>query len=123
MSDLIDANEMPSPRLELRWQKTGATWDMRECVYGLVLPLREGDIRRENGDGSEADERLIEIGRTKCTGGTRYLFTEADEEGKPHIDTPFRDSAHAKWDSEALGGLPIYAVFGDKALAQALKED
>ena len=113
---LIDATKLPAPRLELHWRKTGETWETRECAYGIVLPLQEHDIRRESEGGTEVNERFVEISRTKCSGGTRWLFTEADENGKPHIDTPFRDSAHAKWDSEALGGLPIFAVFEGKAL-------
>lgn len=34
---------------------------------------------------------------------------------KDSIDLPYRDRAHAKWDSEVLNNLPIYAVCEGKA--------
>jgi hypothetical protein len=75
----------------------------KECVYALVLPLKESDLRREDCNGKVIrDIRRLEIGRTKCSGG-----------GKPTTtDVPFRDGAHAKWDAEVLG-IPVYAVCED----------
>lgn len=110
---LIAAADMPAPRLELRWEKTGETWEERECAYNLVMPLGEHDIRREGPDGDKVrDCMTLEIGRTRVNGGGKYLCVPDDG----HIDTPFRDGTHAKWDSDALGGLPIYAVFEQHAM-------
>jgi hypothetical protein len=107
----IAASDMPAPRLELRFVYTV------ECVYSLVLGLGEYDVRRERSDdeGNElpdVEEQLVQIGRTLSTGkSTKRYDVTVDK-----IDTPFRDGAHAKWDSKQLGGLPIYAVVGDRAM-------
>ena len=110
---MISSSELPAPRLELRWTKTGDTWDERKCAYNLVLPLREHDIRREREDGTTRDCLTVEMGRTKVTGGSRYLFQPNERPGY-RIDVPFRDGAHAQWDAEILD-LPVYAVFEDYA--------
>lgn len=104
---------LPCPRFEFRWSKIGETWEHRECVYSLVFPLREHDIRREDEDGNEVrDEWTCEIGRTKVTGGRGNPPIGSDGE----IDVPFRDGAHVWWDGDALGlgRLPIIAVCGDQ---------
>lgn len=107
----VDSVVMPCPRLEFEWVKTGETWHKRDCIYSLVLPLGEYDIRRENGDGEKVrNEIKAELGRTSVTGG---------KDGPPiwkdgTVESPFRDGAHAKFDNEALGGhLPIVSVCGD----------
>ncbi len=106
----VHAVVMPCPRLEFRWIKEGESWYERECVYGLVLPLGKYDIRHTDPE-DHPTEKVLEIGRTKVTGGN----------GQPPIydgkvDTPFRDGAHAQWDCDALGGhIPIVAVCGDVA--------
>ncbi|MCR8922691.1 hypothetical protein NO559_07910 [Dasania sp. GY-MA-18] len=107
----FDAVVMPCPRLELEWIKTGADWRKRECVYSLVLPLGEYDIRRESKDGEKArNETKAELGRTAVTGGNGQ--PPIWEDGK--VETPFRDGAHSKFDAEALGGhIPRVAVCGD----------
>lgn len=107
----VDAVVIPCPRLEFRWVMHGISWRERECIYSLVLPLREFDIRRENEDGEAVySEKTIEIGRTEVRGyrDGPPIF----EDGT--VETPFRDGAHARLDNEALGGqLPIVAVCGD----------
>jgi len=107
----VDTLVMPCPRLEFRWLMAGDSWSERECVYSLVIPLREFDIRRENEDGESVfTEKFIEIGRTDVRG--YRAGPPIHEDGT--IDTPFRDGAHARFDNEALGGhLPIVAVCGD----------
>ncbi len=107
----VDTLVMPCPRLEFRWLMTGDSWSERECVYSLVIPLREFDIRRENEDGESVfTEKFIEIGRTDVRG--YRAGPPIYEDGT--IYTPFRDGAHARFDNEALGGhLPIVAVCGD----------
>jgi hypothetical protein len=110
---LIDAKDLPVPRLELRWVKTGKTWQCRECAYSLVLPLDEFDIRREGKDGKKVrSEICIEIGRTKVSGGRG----QGPIWDAKYIDTPYRDGAHSLWDAKHLGNLPVYVVCGDKAM-------
>jgi hypothetical protein len=112
MSKLIAEEEMPAPRLELRWVRTGPTWTNRDCLYNLVIPLGEHDIRREDRNGIKVRScQTVELGKTTATGGRCPLY-----DGDEAIDTPFRDGAHAKWDSAALGGLPIYAVCSGMAM-------
>lgn len=102
---------MPCPRLEFEWIMTGKDWGKRDCVYSLVIPLTEFDIRREDENGVKVrSEWKVEIGRTNVIGGRRDHPPIWDD---GTIDTPFRDGAHAKFDSEVLGGLPIVAVCGD----------
>ena len=101
---------MPCPRLEFNWVKTGHDWRKRECIYYLVLPLGEYDVRREDKEGNKVrDENYVELGRTSINGGrsTPPIF----EDGK--VETPFRDGVHAKWDSAVLGNLPVFSVCGD----------
>jgi len=107
---------MPCPRLELRWVKSGESWYERECVYSLVFPLGELDIRSTDVEGNPR-ERSLEISRTKVRGGN----------GEPpicdgEVYTPYRDGAHAFWDRDALGGhLPIVAVCEDVATLVKLR--
>jgi hypothetical protein len=101
--------KLPSPRLELRWIKTGKDWTKSECVYSLVIPLDELDVRRTDVQGNPT-EKFLEIGRTKrdCNNDTSPILCDGS------VDTPFRDGAHAQWDKKALGGqLPIVAICGD----------
>ena len=99
MNSEKDGGALPAPRLQFRWvpcEKPGFDWT---CVYELVLPLREYDIRREREDGDVA-ELALEIAKTNV--GTL---------NKCPNDSPYRDGAHARWDNEALGGhLPIIVI-------------
>lgn len=98
------------PRLEFKWVKTGADWRERECIYFLVLPLGEHDMRREDEHGNKIhDENYVELGRTSVNGGR--ATPPVWEDGT--VETTFRDGAHAQWDSLALGNIPIFAVCGD----------
>ena len=105
----VNALVMPCPRLELEWVKTGNTWKKRECVYSLVLPLGDYDVRAENEDGKRVrNETKAEIGRTRVSGGK-----DEPPIWDGVVDLPFRDGAHAFFDSEALGGhIPVVAVCG-----------
>lgn len=109
---------LPAPRLQLRWAESESNdrqyrW---ECHYELVLPLGTHDIRREvyNDDGvlvEEAAEFVVpmkpptrrgsDVTPCQTQGGARYY------------DEPYRDGAHAQWDSAALGGLPIFVIAPD----------
>lgn len=94
--------KIPAPRLELLWDKQEG---IRTCTYSLVIPLMEGDIRRENSKGKIVRDVLkLMIGKTRVDGGVSV------QDGV--VETPFRDGAHALWDSQKLK-LPIYAVYGD----------
>lgn len=70
----------------------------------LVIPLRHLDIRAEH-DGKHGvwNEHHAMIGFTRSTGGSRPVRSG-------NVETPFRDGAHAGWDSESLRDIPIYAV-------------
>jgi hypothetical protein len=114
-----------APRLQLRWipytDEPGPFQFNWQCIYELVLPLQEHDIRREvYEDGQEVGERseiALEIGRTNCDredGGPCIL-----PNGALYFDAPFRDGSRALWDSKALGGLPIYAVSADGRYIQS----
>lgn len=69
------------------------------CVYELVLPLQDGDIRRKK----KKNELALEIGRT---------FTSTGRSVAPDY-LPFRDGAHAQWDSKALHDIPIFIISPD----------
>lgn len=124
----IPESEMPVPRLELRWidlEKPHVDHHEYtvECVYSLVLPLGEYDIRRERctPDGTElpkVDTLSVELGRTRATGNAAKRYWPKDDA----IDTPYRDGAHAFWDSKHLGGLPVYAVVAGRAMLAQSRE-
>lgn len=106
--DTVKANVntlgLPSPRLQLRWEKTGETWEDRVCHYELCFPLSEYDIRREAANGERLHtEYVVELGATKVRGGDKSPI----HNGK--VDTPFRDGVHAMWDGVKLN-LRVFAV-------------
>lgn len=105
---MTDINALPKPRLQLRWRKPNAR-EMKKktglgappdwfCEYDLILPLEEHDIRRKKG----RDFLAVSLGGT-------YSQTTARE----MTDSPYRDGAHASWDSKALGGLPVIVIGSD----------
>lgn len=105
-------------RLQLRW--TGpedrdefgcAKWT---CHYELYIPLQDGDIRRKNEDGEDFFEgKTIEIGKTARTSGRVPCRMD---DGTEYFDVPFRDGAHALWDSKHLGSLPIVVIAPNGAI-------
>jgi len=115
----IAEKDMPAPRLELRWKDETGLRDGYTvvCVYSLVLKLDKYDRRAEryDEDGQSLDgfyEYPVEMGKT---------LSDHDAESRYHsrpdcIDTPFRDGAHAHWDTRQLGNLPIYAVAAGRAM-------
>lgn len=96
---------LPAPRLQLTWFDTSGDWMESACAYSIVIPLGRLDIRAEDGDGIRGVHKETHgiLGMTLSSGGP----------GKPRTDAPFRDSAHALWDSRALGSIPIYVVCGN----------
>ena len=99
---IIDAAQLPVPRLQLRWEKTD--WAVDDCVYELVIPVHADDIRNA-GDGVT----VRELGRTHVDSGGRILKRN-HRTGRRLL----RDAAHAAWDSHVLN-LPAYAVDDERA--------
>ena len=104
--------DLPCPRLQFKWIKDGATWSKAKCIYSLVLPLDEDDIRAENEDGKRVrDELEIKIGTTEVT---RYGTPSPPIYSDGVVETPYRDGTHARLDNASLGGnLPVIAICGD----------
>jgi hypothetical protein len=121
----IPESDMPAPRLELRWEDkedAGRGYKV-QCVYSLVLALDEHDIRAERceGDGRplpNVKELKVKIGNTLSDGSAARRYRQVHDE----VDTPFRDGAHAQWDSKQLGDLPIYAVAAGRAMLVPRRE-
>lgn len=110
--------KLPAPRLQLRWLpselRPGFGW---ECHYELVLPLRESDIRGEQegprgGKRPNLKELVVPIKEPSLRGGASVPCTISSN-GDRFYDAPYRDGAHAQWDAEALGMLPIYVIAPD----------
>lgn len=108
MNQLIPSKDLPAPRLELRWtdeRKDGGQYE-RQCNYNLVLPLREHDIRREEG----SHEFVVNLGQTRSRSGRPAIRAEGE------IHVPFRDGAHIQFDREALNPqLPMFVIDGEFA--------
>jgi hypothetical protein len=96
----------PLPRIEFE-HFPDPDWETSKCIYWLVIPLREHDIRCEKGDKKPYKEWYIPVGhtRTQSSRGEPPIY-----DGK--VSTPFRDGAHAHFDREAIGlpNLPIWAT-------------
>ena len=106
-------NQLPFPRLELRWRKPRKDEDVSPdawcCDYVLVLHKRHIGDQRCNGPRGAFAARDVEfVLNTTIRGGGGSGPILGDI-----VDTPFRDGCHAQWDSEVLG-IPAYAVFGKK---------
>lgn len=95
------------PRLQLRWEEASDGMWERVCHYEMVFPLREHDCRND----SKTNFAVVALGRTR-QGGARPDWG---------LDlgwrTPFRDGAHAQWDSAVFGGLPVYVIAPDGRFA------
>ena len=103
----VPPGTLPAPRLQLRWVAIRPDWKTKCCYYELVLPLQQYDIRRPDEVEFTDDpvEMVVELGSTNVDGGGMPMY-------KGEVATPFRDGAHAHWDSAKLGNLPIYAICG-----------
>ena len=98
---------IPAPRLQLRWESAGdGTYD-RICHYEMVFPIREHDCRNDPRTGF----CVIQLGRTMVGG------REPNWALNLGACTPFRDGAHAQWDSAILGDLPVYVIAPDGTYA------
>lgn len=105
---------LPYPRLELRWRPTregeydGYEW---ACDYVLVLHRATvGDMRSNHYNPETGAERY-------CAKPVEYLLNTSyrGSTAEPYAgDTPYREGAHAAWDSVALG-VPAYSVYKRKS--------
>lgn len=111
---------MTTPYLRLRWVRDLMEENAFTCHYELVMPLGESDIRREvwsNGECISKRDKLIipmSSNSTRRTGSVPCI----NEGGGYYYDAPFRDGAHAKWDSEKLGGIPVRVMALDGTLME-----
>jgi hypothetical protein len=92
---------LPAPRLQLRWAQEECEGYDRVCYYEMVFSLREFDVRND----SKAGFAVIELGKSMQGGGS-----EPWTRTPPRARRPFRDGAHADWDSVVFGGLPIFVI-------------
>lgn len=113
---LNSKNGLPLPRLQLRWLpstiKQNYQW---ECHYELVIPLHQYDIRREiygkrGGMKKGPKECVIPMKPPSLRDGGEPC---KNHDGSRYCDTPYRDGAHAKWDSAVLGGIPVCCIAPD----------
>ena len=105
--------ELPSPRLQFVWMFNPDDGMEYACRYELVFALRDGDGR---GNYHEPSECVITLGITR-RGGACPWENQIDLEH----ETPFRDGAHARWDSEIFGGLPVYVIAPDGRAVESAK--
>lgn len=94
-------DDLPCPRLQLRWTETSPDAHNRVCHYELVFPLHEHDIRNDLKTGYA----VVELGRTN-QGGSPVDWDNCDLTHR----TPFRDGVHAQWDATIFGGLPVFTI-------------
>lgn len=115
---LLKTSELPMPRLELRWDADdapppdGYPVGTRACRYLLVMPLDQWDIRREDENGEQVRDAFET--ELRCTvrsfGNPQLVWLESNS-----VDTPYRDGAHARWDSHVLK-IPAFATAGEHAM-------
>lgn len=109
---IIKEEQLPAPRLELRWQHLED--DRRyapkfRCEYNFVLPVTENQVRV----GS-----CVQFGpELRYTMG--WTDVEGEHEGFPvgengMLHTPYRDFHHATWDSYTTK-LPAFVVWDGQA--------
>jgi hypothetical protein len=116
---MSNVDQLPAPRLQLRWApstiKPEYNW---ECHYELVIPLDQYDVRAEqyDEDGEMMPEKIkeavIPMKPPSLRGGETTPCT-VYQTGERYYDAPFRDGAHAWWDSKLLGNPPIFVIAPD----------
>lgn len=98
---------LPLPRLQLTWEHIGGDeWRVR---YELIIPVGRHDIRAEaNADSSDLKGYIT----APLSRGTTVTSSRNPIERDGVLSAPFRDGAHAQWDSIALG-IPAFVVYKD----------
>lgn len=111
---------MKTPYLRLRWEEE--TIDSYLCHYELIIPLDKNDIRREIWENGEMIRKRSFLtvamnadGPVRRTGGGVPCIIE---NSGYFYDAPYRDGAHAKWDSDKLGGIPVRVMAIDGTLME-----
>ncbi|HDR9501286.1 TPA: hypothetical protein QDC06_004582 [Burkholderia cepacia] len=113
---MINKDDLPAPRLQLRWMSSDEPGYGWECHYELVLPLGEHDIRgeQEDDDGNRLPnlkELVVSMKGPSLRSSSGVPCTLGD--GSRYYDSPYRDGAHAWWDSKLLGNPPIFVIAPD----------
>lgn len=96
--------QLPLPRAQLTWYNTPAG-NTSECIYSLVLPLRENDCRGDHEDGRQRQEHHLIDNITANDGPVDP--TEITLRG------PYRDTTHARRDAAALN-IPCFLISGNR---------
>lgn len=108
--------------LRLRWEQESESSFL--CHYELVISLDKNDIRREIWeDGEEVGMRTEIVTSLSPNGSTRRSMSTQPpcilgETGEYYFDAPFRDGAHAMWDSAKLGNIPVRVMALDGTLLE-----
>jgi hypothetical protein len=107
--------KLPSPRLQFVWMFNPDEGMEYACRYELVFDLKEGDGR---GKYDELTECVVTLGVTRRGGACPW-----DNQIGLESETPFRDGAHARWDSATFGGLPVYVIAPDGRAVKSARHD
>ena len=107
--------ELPSPRLQFVWMFNPDEGMEYACRYELVFNLKEGDGR---GEYDKENECVVTLGVTRRGGACPW-----DNQIDLKDETPFRDGAHARWDSDLFGGLPVYVIAPDGRAVKSARHD
>lgn len=120
----IAEKDMPAPRLELRYRQAEPDdgFDVQQyptvCEYNFVFPLSKYDIRAEYTGprgGHKYGHFKTQTVRINLSATSRQL-EDCYCPGDDSVNTPFRDGAHAMWDSWYFGKAPIYAIAQGRAM-------
>lgn len=98
--------------LELRWVRQESKQYPWRCDYNLVIGLDDNDCRCE----IYKDDLLVGLRTSQVVklGSSQHTHDKSPYlDGDREICIPFRNGAHAKWDSKKLGGIPVYAIVND----------
>lgn len=106
VASTITEDQLPCPRLELRWERLSVVVNKYRCSYNFVIPITEGDTRG-GCCVNHGSELRFEMGWTDVDGLGGRSFP-SDEDGV--LDVPFRDGHHIAWDSHHTK-LPAYVVW------------
>lgn len=119
----MSAATLPAPRLQLRWQENDGNHGFKVheyswiCHYELVLPLGDGDVRREScaPKGVKQITELVAPIKSPSARASSSAFPPCTSgDGKQrYYDAPWRDGVHAEIDARLLGGLPVYVIAPD----------
>lgn len=130
---LIDVKDIPAgARLELRWREgteqeyaenrrsvDGHNTSVQVCDYLLIIPLTEGDVRRQDSN-AQGDVICYHLGHTTERANKHLGHSQFTEYG---IARPKKDGQHAVWDAVHLGNLPVWVTYAGKAMRVEVEHD